>query len=58
MNDSYADADEFDLLGKLQEVSGVEMPKAVREIMEADVRHSAECDPECMEQTVREILHV
>lgn len=58
IDDSYADADEFDLLERLKDVSGIRMPQAVRDIMEADVLHSTECDPECMEQTVRTILGV
>lgn len=58
IHDDYADADEFDLLQEFSKVSGVEMPQAVRDLMEADVLHSRECDPEGMESVVREILHV
>ena len=50
------DEDEFDLLPKLLEVSGVPMPQAIKDILKADILHDIECDPDEMEQTVKTIL--
>lgn len=56
IDDRYEPADEFELLEKLQELSGVEMPQAIKEILDADILHETECDVDQMEQTVRKIL--
>lgn len=48
--------DELSLLPKLQEITGVEMPQAVMDILDARILHHAECDVEKMEETVRQIL--
>lgn len=50
------DGDELELLPKLQEVSGVEMPQAVKDILDADVIHHTECDVDKMEETVKTLL--
>ena len=38
----------------LHEISGVEIPQAIRELMEAEVRHRTVVDPEDMEKAVRD----
>ena len=53
-----ANADEFDLLPKLQEVSGVPMPQAIKDILDAKVLHNLECDADKMKDTVKGILGV
>lgn len=53
---SYAAEDEFRLLEELKRVSGTELPGAVREVLDADVLHTLECDVDNMEQTVRNLL--
>ena len=53
-----ANADEFDLLPKLQEVSGVPMPQAIKDILDAKVLHDMECDADKMKDTVKGILGV
>ena len=53
-----ANADEFDLLPKLQEVSGVPMPQAIKDILDAKVLHDLECDAGKMKDTVKGILGV
>ena len=53
-----ANADEFDLLPKLQEVSGVPMPQAIKDILDAKVLHDLECDADKMKDTVKNILEV
>ena len=53
-----ANADEFNLLPKLQEVSGVPMPQAIKDILDAKVLHDLECDADKMKDTVKGILGV
>ena len=53
-----ANADEFDLLPKLQEVSGVPMPQAIKDILDAKILHNLECDADKMKDTVKGILEV
>ena len=53
-----ANADEFDLLPKLQEVSGVPMPQAIKDILDAKILHNLECDADKMKETVKGILNV
>ncbi len=52
----YADADPFDLMGELERVSGVEMPQAIKDILDAKILHDLECDADKMEETVKSIL--
>lgn len=55
---SCADADEFELLPKLQETSNTPMPQAVKDILEADILHKRECDADKMKETVKDILGI
>lgn len=50
------DKDEFVIIDELCKASGVEIPKAVEEIRNAEIRHHMECDVEAMERTVAGIL--
>ena len=54
----YASADEFGLIDELSSISGVEIPNAIKEIRNADIRHEQECDAENMKETVKKILGV
>lgn len=54
----YDGADEFDLVDELSRISGMEVPNAIEEIRNADIRHRKECDPENMKDTVKEILGI
>ncbi|MGF0033197.1 threonine synthase [Bariatricus sp. SGI.154] len=56
IDDKYASADEFRLLEELQSVSGVTMPQAIKDILDAQVLHTLECDADKMEETVKGIL--
>lgn len=53
-----ANVDGFNLLPKLQEVSGVPMPQAIKDILDAKVLHDLECDADKMKDTVKGILGV
>lgn len=52
------ETDELELLPKLENISSVSMPGAVREILHARVLHTTECDADRMEDTVKKILKI
>ena len=54
----YKGQDDFKLIEELQKVSGTELPNAIKEIMNAEIRHNTDCDVDPMEQTVKNILGV
>ena len=49
---------EFELIAELEKVSCVKIPRAVEEIMNAEILHTRECDADKMEETVKTILGV
>lgn len=53
---NYDTMDEFDLIDTLEVISNVDIPNAVEEIRDAKIRHTLECDPDKMEETVKSIL--
>ena len=50
------DEDDFTLVDRLCEVSGVKVPNAIEEIRNAKVRHTMVCDKDKMQETVTGIL--
>jgi threonine synthase len=48
----------FSVIDELSRVSGVEIPKAVEEIRNAQIRHNLECDVQDMKKTVAKILGI
>ena len=58
IDEKYADADEFELLKVLEETSVVEMPQAIKDILDANILHTLECDADKMKETVKGILQV
>lgn len=56
LDEGYQDWEELKLLPELEKVSGVEMPRAIQEILTASPRHCGECAPDKMKETVEEIL--
>lgn len=58
IDDKYADVDEFELVDELSRISGTDVPNAIKEIRNADIRHTLECDADDMKLTVKEILGV
>ena len=58
IDEKYADADEFELLKVLEETSGVEMPQAIKDILDVNILHTLECDADKMKETVKGILQV
>lgn len=45
--------DEFELIGRLETLSGVHIPQAIEEIREAKILHNRQCRPEEMKETVK-----
>ena len=55
---SYESMEDFDLIRELNKVSGVAIPGAIREIMDADIRHNTVCDIDKMETEVKGFLGI
>ena len=53
---SECDPDDFVVIKELEDLSGVPIPPAVKEIMDADILHDRVCDIDEMEQTVKDYL--
>lgn len=49
---------DFELVDKLNEISGVKVPQAIEEIRSAEILHNTVCDKSEMEQTVKSILGI
>ena len=54
----YDRMEDFNLIRELTRVSGVAVPAAIREIMDAEIRHDHVCEIGQMEQTVKGFLGV
>ena len=53
---SYENADELALMDTLKETAGVELPQAIKDIIDAKILHNLECDVDQMEATVKSVL--
>lgn len=51
-----SDPDDFVVIKELEELSGVAIPPAVKEIMDAQIQHDHVCEIDEMEQTVKQYL--
>lgn len=56
IDERYKDQDDVELLKVLEQVSGIPMPEAIREILDVKARHKTECGPDQMKETVRRFL--
>lgn len=54
----YDKLEDFDLIRELNKISGVEIPNAIKEIMDADIRHNIVCDIDKMETEVKGFLGI
>lgn len=54
----YAGRDEFELVDELEKLSQVAVPNTVKEIRDAKILHTRECDADKMKETVKEILEI
>ena len=53
IDEKYVPADEFELLKELQDTSGIAMPHAIEEILNAKILHTLECDSDKMKEIVK-----
>lgn len=58
IDSSYDSPDDFELIDKLSELSGVRIPKAIEDIRSAEVLHKRVCDKTGMKDTVMDILGI
>ncbi len=58
IDENYDTLEEFDLIDELAKVSCTEIPNAIKEIRNAEIRHTRECSADNMEETVKAILGV
>ena len=58
IDEKYSAEDDFSLIEKLNEISGIPVPNAIREIMDADIRHKTVCEIDGMEAEVRGFLGI
>lgn len=56
IDSKYAGMEDFALVDALSELSKTAVPKAIEDIRNAKVRHTAECDKDKMQETVTNIL--
>ncbi len=58
IDEKYKESDSFVLIDKLCEISNVEIPQAIKEIMDAEVLHTTNCASDEMESVVKKILKI
>lgn len=58
IDSKYQSGEDFELVDKLSELSGVKVPGAIEEIRTAPVLHTRVCDKTQMKQTVMDILKI
>ncbi|MDF1616532.1 threonine synthase [Petrocella sp. FN5] len=58
LDEEYNQIDDFQLIDKMREKSGVEIPGAIHEILEANVRHNTICKHDEMETIIKKFLKI
>lgn len=58
IDETYAQMDEFALIGELEKASNMDVPGAIKEILHVEIRHTRECDADKMKDTVKDILEI
>lgn len=58
IDEAYAGRDEFELTEELEKISQMPVPNAVKEIRNAKILHTRECDADKMKETVKSILGI
>ena len=58
IENKVTEEDDFVLVDRLSQISGVKVPKAIEEIKNAPVRHTMVCDKDNMKETVMGILKI
>ncbi|PKM65861.1 MAG: threonine synthase [Firmicutes bacterium HGW-Firmicutes-2] len=58
LDEAYDSIDDFELIEKMKEKSGTEIPNAIHEILEASVRHNTICKHDEMENVIKKFLQI
>lgn len=58
VGEKYAGMEDFEIIDELSKVSGVEIPNAVKEIKNAEIRHKTVCEPSQMKAEVLKFLKI
>ena len=58
IDETYEQMDEAALFEELKKLSGVEIPNAIKEILDAEILHTRECETDRMQDAVKEILQI
>jgi threonine synthase len=58
LDEAYDKIDDFELIEKMKEKSGTEIPDAIHEILEASVRHNTICKHDEMENVIKKFLQI
>ena len=58
IDESNASKDDFELIDSFEEISGVKKPKAILDIMNAEIRHNNVCEISDMEKEVKGFLNI
>lgn len=58
IDEKYSGIEELELVEELGKISNTSMPNAIKEIKQAEILHTLECDVEDMEETVKQILKI
>lgn len=56
LDTKYESIDDFKLIDEMKKVSGVDIPKAIQEILEADIQHKTICHNKDMKITIKQFL--
>jgi threonine synthase len=58
LDEAYNKIDDFELIEKMKEKSGTEIPNAIHEILEASIRHNTICKHDEMENVIKKFLQI
>lgn len=58
LSDGYNTISDFDLVEEMHKASGVKIPNAIHEVLEAEIRHKEICSKENMRDTIKAFLNI
>lgn len=58
LSEDYKAIDDFALVAQMNEVTGVAIPKAIKEVLEAEIRHKDICKIDEMRSTIKSFLKI
>ncbi|VDN49193.1 Threonine synthase [Petrocella atlantisensis] len=58
LDQEYGQIDDFELIDRMREKTGVEIPEAIHEILEASIRHNTICKHDEMASVIKKFLQI